>query len=120
MKYLTIILLTTLILCSGCGDDESEPTNTPAGGVIGQWAYESDAGVSILTIYKNNDTMLFQEQFPDGTVYIAEVEEVEASDSKTRRFNELVSFDGRYYMIDPEGNLILFDAGGKVRTVLPK
>ena len=123
--YVTFLIL---ILCLGCSEDEKSspatsptvPVNTPAGGVIGQWIYEYESGISVLTIYGNSNNTVFQEEHPDGTVYFARVEEVDTEDNTTRRFNEINSFEGKYYIINDKNDLTLFDSVGKIRTASPK
>lgn len=119
MKFVVIVLC-ALVLCLGCGDDEPIPTDTPAGGVIGQWAYQTNGGYSILTLYKNINNTYFQEEFPDGSAFLVEIIEVESGSNKERRFNEVNSADGKYYVIDRDRNLVVYNSQGEILKAFPQ
>ncbi len=127
MKYIMIVLV-IVALFLGCGGDTPEPTieatetpETPAGGVIGQWSNGIVSDSSVLTLYKNSVGTWFQEEFGDNTTapYYKPVEEVNTENSKTRRFDE-TDGSGRYYVIDSNDDLLLFNSTGQTRIVSPR
>ena len=125
MKYLLVVLI-LLVLLTGCGSDSSEtkidesmPRRTSSEGVIGQWVYYGESECSYITLYGNSMNILFQEKYADNTVYVAPVEEVDSHDSKTRRFEEIAKYAGRYYIIDKNGDLLIYDGGEHKRTAIP-
>ena len=126
MKPLLIILILLALLtgCGGNGDettvDESTPVRTSSEGVIGQWVYTGETAISYITLYGSSLNILFQEEFADDTVYVAQVEEVKAKDDQTRRFNEINTHGEIYYVIDTNGDLQIYKFGKHERTASPK
>ncbi len=126
MKQLLVILV-LLALLVGCGGSEDETMDsgeviatTSSEGVIGQWVYTGETAISYITLYGSSLNILFQEEFADDTVYVAQLEEVKTKDGQTRRFNEINTHGEIYYVIDINGDLQIYKFGKHERTASPK